>query len=110
MKIVTVCEQGNNRSVHAAYIMRYKRKIDGGGCNDIIPIGIKTSSQELQKMLFDWAEWIILTDAQFKNLIPAEYSNKLKVWDVGQDRWPRPFNKELLGLLRVYMEKEFAHE
>ena len=107
MKIVTVCEQGNNRSIHAAYIMRYKRKVDGGGFNDVIPIGIKTSSPELQKMLFDWAEWIILTDASFKDLIPAEYIEKLKIWDVGEDRFMRPFNKELLALLRVYMEREY---
>ena len=108
MKIVTVCEQGLNRSLHAAFIMRWKRKIDGGGFNDVVPLGIKVSSPELQKMLFDWADWIILTDAQFKDLIPAEYATKLKLWDVGADKWHRPFNKELLDLLRAHMEKEFT--
>lgn len=108
MRIVTVCEQGNNRSVHAAYIMRYKRKVDGGGFNDVIPIGIKTSSKELQTMLFDWAEWIILTDATFKNLIDTKYTDKLKIWDVGEDRYFRGFNQELLTILRTYMEREFA--
>lgn len=107
MKIVTVCEQGNNRSLHAAYLMRYKRKVDGGGFNDVIPIGIKTSSPELQRNLFKWADWIILTDARFKSLISEEFYGKLKVWDVGPDRWPRPFNKELLQILRRYMEKEY---
>jgi hypothetical protein len=108
MKIVTICEQGNNRAIHAAYLMRYKRKVDGGGFNDVIPIGIKTSSLELQKMLFDWADWIILTDSQFRELIPHEYDTKLKIWNVGTDRFYRPFNKELLEILRNYMEKEYG--
>lgn len=107
MKIVTVCELGNKRSVHAAFLMRFKRKVDGGGNNDCVPIGIKTTSPEFQKMLFDWADWIILTDSQYKGLISPEYDHKLHIWDVGEDRWPSTLNKELLDLLRVCMEKEY---
>jgi len=107
MKIVTVCENGNKRSVHAAFLMRWRRKVDGGGTNDVIPIGIKTSSPELQKMLFDWCEWIILTDISLKNLIAPEYHSKLHIWNIGPDIWPSNLNKDILDKLRVCMEKEY---
>lgn len=108
MKIVTVCEHGNKRSVHAAYLMRFKRKVDGGGMNDVIPIGIKTSSEDMQTMLFDWADWIILTDIRYLDLINPKYNDKMHIWDVGEDRWPSTFNKELLDLLRLRMEEDFS--
>lgn len=107
MKIITVCEHGNKRSVHAAFLMHHKRKVDGGGFNDVVPIGISNTSKELQKMLFDWCDWIILTDARFKDQIPSEYQSKLHIWDVGEDRWPSTFNKELMDLLRKRMEEDY---
>lgn len=108
MNIVTVCENGNKRSVHAAYLMRYKRKVDGGGMNDIIPIGIKTASPNLQIMVFDWADWIILTDKRFQDQIPQEYQHKLHIWDVGPDIWPPTLDRDLLNKLRICMEKDYA--
>lgn len=108
MKIVTVCSQGNNRSVHAAYMLRYRRKVDGGGTNDVIPIGIKTMSRETTMMLFNWADLIILTDKRYLPLLPENYGDKLRIWDVGEDRWPRPFDKELLSLLKAHMERDSA--
>lgn len=110
MKIVTVCEMGLNRSLHAAYIMKFRRKVDGGGFNDVVPIGMRTSTPELRKMLFDWADWIIVVDGKYAEQISQEYADKVKNWDVGPDRWFRPMDKELLDILHQHMEKEFQNE
>ena len=103
MKFVTVCEQGNNRSAHAAWYLRHKR---GGGINDTIPMGIMTTTSATQEMLFEWADYIILMDSRFQELIPDKYMDKLKVWDVGKDRWPRPFHKELIDIIRKYADRD----
>lgn len=111
MKIVTVCEQGNNRSVHAAWLVRYNAKHLGSGTNEVLSVGINLFSQETLKMLFDWADIIILTDVRFRNMIEMPtYNEKVHVWDVGPDRFEHNLNKELLDLLRAHMEGDSSFQ
>lgn len=98
MKILTVCDQGNNRSVQFAHLLKYKYK-----GSDTIPVGLSSHSKETLEMLFKWADVIILTDRVQK--VPDEYKDKVKVWDVGEDRYPRPFNPELHQLARKLIEE-----
>lgn len=96
MKILTVCDQGNNRSVQFAHLLKYWK-------HDVIPVGVTTNTLETLEMLYKWADVIILTD-RVQN-IPSEYEDKVKVFDVGADTYPRPFNPELLAKAKQYLEE-----
>jgi hypothetical protein len=100
MKIVTVCENGNNRSVQFMHLLRYKYK-----GSDVIPVGTHTFTKETLAMLYNWADHIIVTDRILESLIPEEFKSKVKVWNVGIDRFPRPFNPELNALAKVIIEQ-----
>lgn len=95
MKILTVCDQWNNRSVHIAHLLKY-------WWNDCIPVGLKTNSPETLDMLFQWADKIILTeDIQ---TIPTQFNDKVILLNVGPDNYPRPFNKDLNELVRKLLD------
>lgn len=92
MKILVVCDEGNNRSVTIAHHLKYWN-------HDVLSAGLNRNSEETLKMLSDWADRIITTDgSQYIN------SNKVQLWDVGPDTYPRPFNKTLLSKVRALME------
>lgn len=93
MKILVVCEQGNNRSVTVAHHLKYWG-------HDVIPAGLATNSAATIQMLADWADRIILTD--YKQRLE---STKTQVWDIGPDVYPRPFNRDLLSVVRRLMEE-----
>ena len=99
MKILTVCEQGNNRSVTFATLLRYKYKCD------TIPMGFDTMSAESQVMLYNWADVIIITDKNLVECLPKEYKQKMKLWDVGPDHYIRPFNRNLHQLASKIIEE-----
>lgn len=96
MKIITVCQQGINRSVTAKWLLQFHPG------NEVIAAGLGLQQNTL-KMLYDWADRVILLDADLQPVagIPDE---KLVVWDVGPDRFEHHFNKELLRLLRAHAE------
>lgn len=97
MKIVVVCEQGNNRSVHFAHLLKYWN-------NDVLTGGLKTNSEETLKMLYEWAETIILTEKIQENKIPEKYQDKVVVFEVGPDTYHRPFNAELNLKVRKFLD------
>jgi galactitol-specific phosphotransferase system IIB component len=99
MKIVTVCKEGNNRSVTLAHLLKYKYKAD------VLPIGVASCSPETQKMLYEWADHIIVADVELMSLMPDGYETKTKLWNVGPDIFPRPFNPELLAIAKQLIEE-----
>jgi len=98
-KILTVCENGNNRSVQFAHLLRYKYQ----PC-DTIPVGTNMHSKETLDMLYKWADIIIVVEDKLAFKIPTQYENKVKIWHVGEDHYPRPFNKELLVKAKKLIE------
>ena len=84
--ILTVCAQGNNRSVMFAVLLRYKYKCD------TIPVGVDTFSPETLDMLYKWADVIICVQDTLRVKIPEQYQSKVKLWNVGPDTFPRPYN------------------
>jgi hypothetical protein len=107
MKILVLCDEGNNRSVTLAHQLKYWG-------NDVIAAGVKRNSLETIGMLCNWADRVILTEAS-----QLEYFNfngiqadKVDVWDIGPDVYPRPFNKELLAIVQRMMQghkAEYKH-
>lgn len=97
MKILTVCQGGNVRSVMARYLLNYKYGFDALAC------GWEPNSAETKEMLFEWADIIIPMQAEFVDKIPEKYRDKVQfVLDTGPDRWG--LNAELMqtvdGLLQ----------
>ena len=95
MKIVTVCQRGNNRSAALAYILRDER-----GPNEVLNYGPEGGvSTETIDMLCDWADKIIVVVNEVD--VPEKWRFKRIYCSVGgPDRWGVGFNPELLSLLR----------
>jgi len=98
MKILTVCDQGNNRSVHLAHLLKYWN-------NDVLPVGLDTNSKETLEMLYKWADAIIVVEDAMRQVIPIEFIQKVKVWNVGEDVYSRPFNTQLHQKAKQYLEE-----
>lgn len=81
MKILTMCQGGNSRSVGMAFLLKYKYNIDAIACS------WEKNSPETLDMLFKWADSILIMEASFEKFIPSEYKNKIIVTDVGEDVW-----------------------
>lgn len=100
MKILCLCERGNSRSVALAWMLKDHFGMDALAC------GILSNGDELKNFLYKWADKIILVDQRFIDMIPQEYKDKLKVWDVGPDRFFRGFEPELLQAYEAYLRND----
>jgi hypothetical protein len=98
MKILTVCDEGNNRSVMLAHHLKYWG-------HDVIPAGVKRNSPDTLALLEGWADRIIVTERGQERHFGAE---KVQLWDVGPDVFPRPFNRDLLAVVRGLMDEHRA--
>jgi galactitol-specific phosphotransferase system IIB component len=98
MKVLTVCERGNSRSVALAYILKDHLHFDA------IAVGIRTASINTFQMLCDWADKIILVDKVFVEEIPDQFHSKLVIYDVGPDRYFLGFSQELLLKYKEYLK------
>ena len=91
MKILTVCNHGNIRSVGLAYILKTLFK------HEAIAIGVEDTTIKTQQMLFDWADKIIILTEDLKIDNP-----KAIYFDVGKDIW---FDAKHQGLVhKLYKE------
>ena len=101
MKIVVMCKIGNSRSVALAYLLKKMK-------HEAIAIGMHSTKRSTRKMLYDWADLIILviSEKKYKHWIPEEYHPKVKVWDVGPDIYFRGYDKGLLQIFKNYIKKD----
>lgn len=98
MKILCICDGGNSRSVGAAYLLKEEER------HEAIAIGLARTTRETRKMLYEWADRIVLTVGKRRGYIPEEYVHKLRVWDVGPDTYFLGYKEELLSQLREYLK------
>lgn len=96
MKILVVCDEGNNRSVTVAGVLKYKE-------HDVLTAGLKRNSSETLAMLFEWADMIIRTHTDQE--IPYQYEVKMKTLVFGPDTFARPYNKNLLHMAKRQLEQ-----
>ena len=100
MKVLCTCENGNSRSVALAYILKRQYGFDA------LAMGLHVSMPQTKDMLFDWADQVVLTDATLIGEIPNRVLGKLKIYDVGEDRYFKGFKRELLDQFRQYLEND----
>ena len=106
MKILVLCDQGNNRSVTVAHHLKYWG-------HDVLAAGLKMNSPVTLRILYGWADRIILTESKqldemffpVDDGLRAEILAKVQLWDIGPDIYKRPFNPELLAIVRRMMEE-----
>lgn len=88
-----MCERGLNRSTTAQWLLQKEPD------TEVVSAGLLTLSAETLKMLFEWADRIVLLDGRYAREIPRD---KLVLWDVGPDRYEHHFNSELVFLVRAF--------
>lgn len=99
MKILCLCHRGNSRSVALAWILKEERG------HEAIASGVDVIGEDTRKMLYDWAEKIILVDKRYEHWIPTEYRKKLWIWDVGRDSYFNGFDKKLIKKFNRYIDE-----
>jgi hypothetical protein len=99
MKFLTVCEGGAVRSVALATILRW----DYG--QHAIPISGRFVDDDTLAMLTEWADLIIVLAPEYADRIPTDFTNKMRVWDIGPDKWRNSMHPELHNLLGEQVEK-----
>ena len=81
MKVLTMCQGGNSRSVACAYILKYEYGMDALACS------WECNVPDTLKMLFEWADGILLLEGYMISHVPEDYKAKTFIVDVGPDRW-----------------------
>lgn len=89
MKILTICQGGNVRSVGLAYILKYQLG------HDALAMSWEKNSLDTKKLLFEWADKIILMEKRAEEHIPDGYKDKIQVFDIGPDRWLNSLHPDL---------------
>lgn len=87
-KFLCVCQKGCNRSVFLTY--RFKRH-----GHSSIPIGWMTESPETLRMMCEWADHVVVVQAEYKERIPLEFQAKVLVVEIGHDDWGPRWHPEL---------------
>ncbi len=98
--ILCVCEHGNNRSVTMAHILKYTDNFE------TLTAGLAYHTPETLKMLFDWAEVIVVPEYKLLSLVPEQYKSKIKYYNLGEDKYPRPFNMILYNKAKEIMRRD----
>lgn len=98
--ILCVCEHGNNRSVHFAHILKYVDNFE------TLTAGLAYHSKETLEMLFAWSDIIVVPEQKLLTMIPEEHKSKIKFYNIGEDIYPRPFNKILYAKAKELMNAD----
>jgi predicted protein tyrosine phosphatase len=96
MKILVICDEGNNRSVTVAGVLKYVN-------HDVLTAGIKRNNEETLAMLYAWAEMIIRTHTDQE--VPEQFKPKLKTLPIGEDHYKRPYNTELFRKVKRLLDE-----
>lgn len=75
---------------------------------DAVAIGWSAAGPELMRTLCEWADVVVVMETKFKKHIPPDFHPKVKICDVGDDRWVNPRHPELQELCRNFAAKELV--
>jgi len=83
-----------------AWILKYVENFETLTC------GLEYHTPETKKMLFEWADVIVVPEDKLLAMVPEEYKSKIKFYNIGEDHYPRPHNKDLLLRAKALMEAD----
>jgi predicted protein tyrosine phosphatase len=90
-RILCVCRGGNVRSVHLAYLLKYRYGFDA------LAAGHEGNTKATLALLCKWADMIIIVQPYMQKEIQKQFHKKLSLYDIGEDRW-KSLSVEMLGL------------
>lgn len=98
-KFLCVCQDGNVRSVAAAYRLKKYH-----GC-DAIAAGWRRASADTFDMLCAWADHIVVMEQVYLAKIPERFRDKAIVLEVGPDRYGLKIHPDLNALVVASLDK-----
>ncbi len=103
LKILCICQGGNVRSATLAYLFKYKYGLDS------LAASWQRNSKETLDYLCEWADIVIVVEKSFTSYVSEKYKEKLKVYDIGPDRWGISLHPELQEILdqMIMKDKDF---
>ena len=104
MRILTICEGGTVRSVSLARILK-DEEVDGR-THDAVAASWRWNTKETLWMLCIWADLIVVMEDYMREHVSDVFHNKLKVCDVGPDRYGNWFNSELMAQCTAWAKAE----
>ncbi len=98
-KILTVCNQGNCRSVGT------RRQLNSRGYTNVIAIGCANTSIKTLRMLYNWADKVLLAKPRHAGYFPMKTRKKMdEQFTIGEDLWGDPFNRELQEIVKKQLD------
>jgi len=94
MKFLCVCEGGNVRSHALAYVLHDLLGQEAVAC------GWRRVSAESLDHFCEWADFVVVMQEIFVERIPERYRKKVRVLDVGPDRFGIYIHPELLAFVK----------
>ncbi len=102
MKVLCLCQKGNSRS---AALKWYLQK-EHSPRHETLAAGMTNTSRDTRSMLYKWADLVIITTPRYRHWIPPEFDAKVRVWDVGTDKWFHGFDADLIETYRKFSMQE----
>ena len=99
MRYLCVCAGGVARSAALARVLNHTPDFAKFEL-EAIPVGHDIISDDTVDLLGIWADWIILLQPKFMGRF-EKFRKKVRVLDVGEDRWGYPSHPELLGIMTL---------
>lgn len=96
MKFLCVCLGGNVRSVAMA------TQIHEGYRHEAIPVGWNRVSRETMTVFCQWADVVVIMEDHMREHIPREFAAKIRVADVGPDRYGMHVHPELKAQTKAF--------
>ncbi len=99
MKVVTMCQQANCRSVGLGIVLKDHHQVD------CVAVGYNANSPELRGMLYAWADAIVLMQPGMLPYVPPEFHGKTLICDVGPDGYWHARNEQLQAKCHEWVNK-----
>ena len=93
-KVLAICQAGTIRSGALSHLLKYAYGVDA------LSASAEETPDTTMSILADWADYIVLLEPHFAVRIPPEFHAKVRVFDVGPDRWSNPLHPELLAIVK----------
>jgi predicted protein tyrosine phosphatase len=100
LRVLCVCQGGNVRSVCLATRLKQKHRLDALAC------GYEKNSADTVKMLADWADVIVVMEERMIPRIPTKQQHKVRVCEVGPDRFGASTHKELMPTVHAWADAQ----
>lgn len=108
-RILIVCDEGLNRS------QTIKGQIQYWG-HDVLTVGRNRNTKHTIESLIHWSELVIAVDEDIVDWLTTETEalnlidgpTCLQLWNIGPDKYPRPYNKELLDIVKTHIKQHEA--